>query len=376
MVPLLDIGFLQYGTFRFDVLYQSSMSGQVEWDRAKRAVKYVTWKLQVDGIVTDGISGGPIDAVFLNMRRQLTKPGQQLTYKGRGFGGQGQGATGGLVVNGPGKVQDVAWGPKPSLLNFKPLGNSCSAMVSWQVEFTIPECATANFTNTMLSFNWNGTLAYDSDSMCTYSVDGEFEIALNYGADDKVDNYRALSEPALPVGFRCMSRNFGYSDDKRNYAFSYVFQEMPVQGMPIGCTNATGHYSVKSDGSYRTTTGIWNANLSATYTIRPDFPRREAWLRFVGMWNTKLLALGYTRMGVVGAPLPVLGNSPPTREYAPGLQTTVFANLPPNARRYSALNLISGDEYNQMMVRSTPKWQGFPSRVSDSTREYISIAKL
>lgn len=289
MALLPDTGVLRYAGVQFDTLYHSRVSGQVQRDRANRATKYVDWQIQVDGLISS-FNGRSVDSEWVNLRRQLTQPGFALYYTGKGFGP--------LIVNAAGSpIQDVAFGPKPHLLDFTPLGNGLGTAISWQVETSIPECSQAKFANTLLAFNWNTSLSFDTDAYAKFTVSGEFEIALNFGDSDTVENYRAYTEPPIPIGFRATDRTFKISDDKRTFVFNYTYEEMPPMGLPLGATIATGNYSVRSAPG-ATLNNRWEASMSATYTIRPDWPRREAYIRFAGLMMGRINTLGYADSGV------------------------------------------------------------------------------
>lgn len=335
MIP--DTGEMTYGGVTFDALYHTTCNGVIEYDKAKRAVKYVRWTINLEGWIASD-NGRVIDDEWVNIRQTLSEPGQTLIYTGKGFGP--------LIVNGDGPIKDVNWGPKPKIINFTPLGSGRGSKITWQVEFAIPECATAKFTNTLLAFNWGTSLTFDIDGYCKYAVTGELEIAQTYGSRANVESYRALTEPFLPIGFRTTHRNFGISDDKRTFAFSYEYEELPPQGIPFGATSAEGNYSVRNKGDKPVIAGDWMVNLSASFTIRPDFPRREAWLRFIGMLVGRM---NQSRSGTAprsGGLAPNVGLFAPNRQTVPGLDSSAILPGPADAYARSQGLLVSAATLN------------------------------
>lgn len=303
---LIDTGTLTYNGVTFVTLWKSHVSGVCEYDKAKRAVKFVRWTIEVEGFVTlngsvrhgpaatPGSLPGTTDSILSVIRTALMQPGKGLTYTGKGFGP--------LKVNfvGPTSVWDVAWGPQPELLDFTPLGGP-SAMVKWKVEFCIPQCPGAAFTKTLLAFNWGATIDLAEDRYASLTMAGELEIAQTYGQQDDVMSWRSLTTPVLPVGFTMGASNESFSDDKRTFTWSYRYNEMPPFGMPFGATDATGRYKVRSTGG--TIYGSrWMCSLSATYNIRPDYPRREAWLRFLVLLTTRMRAARYSDVALIPTP--------------------------------------------------------------------------
>jgi hypothetical protein len=348
---LPDTGQLSYGQVTFDKLYHSDVSGACELDRAGRAVKYVKLLFKYDGVISKPL-GGPIDNLWASTIQQLTQPGQTFSYLGKGFGGP-NGAP--FIVNGKGSIKDVAWGPTPKLITFRPMGSGLAAAVQWNLEVTIPQCATAAFINTLLAFNYGTTLSFDSNGYCTYSVTGEFEIAQTYGNTDNIERYRSLSEPLLPVGFQSKRRSFITSDDKRTMRFDYSYEEMAPMGVPFGATDADGNYSVHNQPGHFVVSGKWVASLSASYTIRPDFPRREAWLRYLGLLFSRIIS---TRAASpAGGVLVNFANVAPARRYVPGVspaavlspQATALANGGTNG---GVENTLPAESLRQRILRS------------------------
>jgi len=288
-MSLADTGKLSYGGFEFDALYATRMNGGVEYDRAKRKPKYLKLVLEVDALVTaDGYfpnSTAPVTGIATVMDdilEKLTSPGGELLYEGKGFGGRG------LHVNGASPVKDVVWGPKPTLVTFQPLGSSLSANVTWRVETCIPYCRDSAFYNVLLAFNWTASLGFQSDRYMTYAIKGELEIAQPAsGPRVDLEQFRPLTEPPLgSLLFQPTRTEFNYNDDKRILTFDYAYDELAPGGLPTNCSKASGRYAVRSSSDAVVLNAKWIGSLAATYTVRPDAPRREAFYRFLSLYDS------------------------------------------------------------------------------------------
>ncbi len=314
-IPKLpDVGILQYGPVVFDVLKHTKMGAEFTKDSSKRTVKYVTYTLSVEGVVTipDGSPASSIDTQMVTLRQQLSTAGLPLRYTGRGFGS--------LLVNVPGgAVRDVAWGPQPEVMDFQPLGGGRSAMVKWQVKTSLPECSCPNMGRAgsiipgpglghLLESTWETNLRYDEDGYATVELSGTIEIPLTWlpngsrALSDIVDSYRLqyLNNPPTIDDFKVKDRSFKTSLDKRVMQWSYTYEEMAPMGIPAGCMKARGSYSVTPAKPFAMVK--WNNRLEATYTVRKDFPRRVAYLNFVTILMDRMGAARFATEPTVANP--------------------------------------------------------------------------
>lgn len=317
---LPDVGKLSYNGVTWSALYKSEVQGAIVEDNARRTTKLVEWTLTADGVVTLPAGALTTDAEFAALRRQLSVHGQILAYQGNGFGG--------LNVNGPNQVQDVAFGPVPTVISFLPQGAGRSALVKWQVVVRIPELMQsvlnskppqpfqspgfaalgltlgptqgppAVASGPVLQFNYECSVTFNADGYSGLSIRGTLEIPLNRDNPNSrdvsttVDDYRQrwLDINIDLTKFRIVSRNFGYSRDRRTLEFDFQAEELPPMGLPVGCTEARGRMSVRQfrGGSGRkipVLVGvIWAVTLSCTYTVAANFPRETAYYAFIALW--------------------------------------------------------------------------------------------
>src|SRR5262245_2851537 len=107
-------------------------------DQAGRAISHIVHSISLKTtIAADPDSPLTPDEQLEGIRTRLQQDGGALKFVDKGFGN--------FTVNtaapgAEGEARDVAWGPKPQLLRWKPLGNNQAAEVTWTVEVAVPEC--------------------------------------------------------------------------------------------------------------------------------------------------------------------------------------------------------------------------------------------
>lgn len=304
LAPLPDVGTLSYNGVTFSSLFRTTVNFVYVKDRAERTVKSVRYTLEATGMVTLEAGNTTIDNTFEDLRVLLSAQAGQLTYSGKGMGNP-------LVVNPPGieGIRDVAWGPKPELLHFQPLGASRSALVRWQVVFELAEFAAAAAPGglvalraigqpPLLQFNEDITITYDDDCYAGISIKGTAEMPLtrttqaNHNLTTTIDAYRQRFMTTVlnsidTTRMRITSRAFNVSRDKRTMEWEIAAQELPPMDLPMFCPSARGTYSMRPTKS---NPGLlpYICSLRATYTVRKDQPRRIAWWAFISLWQWKM----------------------------------------------------------------------------------------
>ncbi len=321
--PFPDVGQLAYNGVVFNCLFKSKVTGRAVKDMAVRTVKYVEWTIEVDGVVTLDTNQTTIDNQMTSIKFLLNQQAGILTYRGRGLGQ--------VVVNTPGgALRDVAWGPKPEVLDFQPLGASRSALVKWTVTTCLPvlkepkplpppgpaggvvvdtnlvigdlvaQDIPAPVLNTppVIQFNEETTISYDDEGYSTLSIKGTLEVPLTRNSvNDRsvpgtVDNFRHkfMDQVANNIDlrrFRIPKRTFNESRDKRTLEWEFVAEELPPMPLPPGAASARGRYTVRpfKDGP---SVLKWVCSLTCTYTIRADQPRWVAWWAFISLMKFRM----------------------------------------------------------------------------------------
>jgi hypothetical protein len=312
--PFVSVGSLKYNGCIFSPLFETTLSGNIVEDNARRTVKYVEYMLTVDGYVTLPDSDTTISPTMINLRNLLTAQGGQLTYLGRGFD---------LIVNTPGGIanassftvlaRDVAYGPVPKLIEFQPLGAGLSAKVKWQCKICLNEKLSASAPPQLLQFNCETRLSYGEDGFSSLSVRGTMEIPLTRShiatrtPTITVDDFRSQLDTRIFRGidlsvFRVTRREFNISRDKRTMEFDITAEEKPYMDLPPYCTLARGSFNVRPAKSGAGLAN-WLCTLRATYTVGNFWRRRTAWFNFLALLR---LRMSYAGWGNAAEALPSL----------------------------------------------------------------------
>lgn len=304
---LPDVGELSYNGCRFSPLFTSTLSAIAQKDAAGRTVKYLEVTLTVDGYVTLGSAqddqvalspGTSISSTMTTLAARLMAQGGTLVYRGRGFD-LVINAAGGLVVGGPGAQSitgsDVAWGPVPELIEFQPLGGGLSAKIQWRVKVHI---INTTGRGALLQFNTDTVVTYGEDGYSSLSIRGAMEIPLTRrGVNDHtvattVDAQRDRLDVYIfrtidLSRFRVVRRDYTISRDKRLMEFDIALEEKPYMDLPPGCTVAHGSYSVRP-AKQGAGLASWLCTLRATYTIRNDLSKNNAWYAFLALLRLRM----------------------------------------------------------------------------------------
>lgn len=341
---LADVGTLAYNGITFSSLYKSSINGKCVQDEGKRTIKLLQYTLEVEGVVTLEAGQATTDQTWTALRKQLSQQAGQLTYSAKGFGSftinpQGAQAGGGLAL------QDVAWGPTPEVIEFRPLGGSRSAFIKWTCEIHLPEVTSMQRiiktpgaqggagNGPVLQFNWGHELTYDDEGYSTYSIRGTLEIPLtrtiqqNRAVTATVDDFRKrwLDIQTDLTKFYVVRRHFDYTRDKRQVEWEFTCAELPSMGMPPGCTKATGTMSVRNTGGLtsgksKLALNMWTCSLRATYTVRRDQDQRVAYFAFLSL-------LWYRMNASRNAKITPLAQPAPPQQPNAGAASTVLSSL-------------------------------------------------
>jgi hypothetical protein len=279
-MPLLPAnGTLSYNGVTFDSLYRSKMVGTPVKDSARRTVTRMDWRLEVDGYITvdpeDASPDDTTDSRMDNIRLKLTEMAGILKYSNKGFGS--------FEINSgeAGAKEDVLWGPEPELLNFDPIGNTTSVKVSWACTIHLSECVVGN--NKITEFCYTVGYKVDADGYTTVTTSGHVDIAMtrrkqtDRSVPNSADYVLESICPEIPFGFRRTTKERTISENRNRIDFTFIDEELPPEGLPRGCTSATGRYTVRSALAG---TQKWNATLSASYTVARNLPRSRAWELF------------------------------------------------------------------------------------------------
>jgi hypothetical protein len=256
-------------------------------DAAGRTVARNAYSLKVKSWVYPSDNSASTQSDDLEaIRRRLTSYGGELRYQDKGFGD--------LTINVAGGQRDVVWGPKPSLLSWKPIGGNLAAEIIWQVEFHTMDCTNAVYRFWPMEFNYRVALTYDRSRLEHRRISGYLTIPQTRATQssrrltDSADNYYALLVPPVPVGFRREdeSREIDESKCRLDFSFSDVQLLMPL---PPGVEDCTIEHSQQNTKPHVMTQ--ISGSLSASYKMHLDWPLEQSYVYFKDLVNDRLKAI-------------------------------------------------------------------------------------
>jgi hypothetical protein len=244
-------------------------------DSAGRTVKYCVYTLTIRSVIAqiNQLIGQTTDTSMESLRKILTAYGGEFHYEAVGLGN--------LTINVPaggpgfgadGRARDVIWGPKPTLLKWKPMGQMACEIL-WVVEVAIPECDNASYQFALMEFCFKLNFDIDKSGYTKRTYQGFLRIpqtratANSRFLTDQADAYRERIEPAIPVGFQRASRSYTLSEDKCKLDFSIVDEELPPNVPPPGVVTASCSHSVSTT---QTAGYKWFSVLSGRYELARD----------------------------------------------------------------------------------------------------------
>lgn len=263
---------VKYNGYQFNGYSHVTISANMQYDDADRTVSYHRYKLHVDSTIYAEAGDANVGVTFRRIRQLLSKAGQSLIIEGEGFGD--------LFVNYlSGGASDVAFGPKPRILNWAPTGASNAVELTWECEFCIPTCeglGGVRFTG-VSAFNYSVSFRIDSLGYTTRTVSGYLEIAMTrngYSIPDTADAYRDMVKVEKPYNFT-RETTWSVSTDKRRAEFTIVDTEIQTpNAYPPGVVKIRANHHV---GWSRRDMARLPQVIRAQIIVSPNRPRGYAW---------------------------------------------------------------------------------------------------
>ena len=276
------VGTVSYGSVTFDGYISSRVNSRPVYDDSRRTVSYIDYEVTINAKLAAS-PGGTIDATMDTWRAVLLTPGLEFHYDAHGFGLTS------MSVNA-GTISDVAWGPAPQSLNFTPLNNT-AALVTWVVSVRIPACTSGGATRApaITAVNFETSWDINDEGLTTRSISGYLEIPLTRAAGGRTvlftaDQFRDKVTPTHLPGFTRQQR-FRLSQDKRRLEFNITDTELPWP-LPTGVVRGSAEFSISSDLSQGFVK--WRCTLNATFTMAANYPKGDAFNRFLLLLQRKL----------------------------------------------------------------------------------------
>lgn len=280
-----------YNGFTFPDRSDFKVSEEYRYDDAGVTIVATRFRLTVTSII---ISTDPSSDVYAGTsvqaaRQKLSQPGQELIIEHDGFGPT-------LDVNSYSSypVKDIAWGPKPRIIVWEPIGHTMSVEIVWEVEFEIPVCngtsERAKF-NGVAAHNYSVNFQFDKRGYTTRTINGYIEIALTRSSQlnrllqDSVDNYRDELIVPKPNNFH-REVSWNCSEDKRRADYTITDSEIDSPNVwPAGVVNIQAQHTLSWQ---RQLLGKFQQTLSAVIELAPDQPKERAWLIFKQLFTRRL----------------------------------------------------------------------------------------
>lgn len=263
------------------------------YDPSDRTIIGTRFHLRLQTIIVNEDATGAIGSQYAAKdyvhyaRQRISKAGQRLIIEHDGFGPKFD-----INAGGAGAIRDIAWGPKPRVVEWNPVGHTNSVEVTWEVEWMIPICdgsAPPSFTG-LSTFSYGISFDIDHRGYTTRTISGTIEIALSRYAGgrnlaDSVDNYRNRVNFQKPMNFERRA-SWQVSDDKRTANFTIVDAEIASpNAWPAGVVSINATHRA---GWQRSSIARIMNTISATIELSPNEHKSRAWMIFRGMVNKRI----------------------------------------------------------------------------------------
>ena len=275
---LTPLGMLTYNGFTFPSDTETTdVAIRPVYDASGRTVVSNTYRLAFRFRVT----GSPTDTQIVNLRRVLTHPGKPFVCRNRGLGD--------LSVNVNSR-RDVNWGPKPQELSFKYLGRDNACEVTWQVEFSAPDCQSATYSFAPMEFVYRLRFALDRSGYTTRTYSGHVKVPLTRFAgrdrfpNDSADAYRDKVYPPLMPGFRRIPGEWELSEDRTTLTFTIVDEQMPPTVPGPDIVDCSASHTVESSGGLQK----WNWTIEGEYEVARGKDKGAAINSFVRLYKDRV----------------------------------------------------------------------------------------
>lgn len=267
MTSLPATGVVSYNGVEFGPMTQTlGIDATPVYDQAGRTVVYIVYKITIKTYLQ---ASGGLDDTLDELRKRLLAPAAELHYDDKGFGAVS------LSVNA-GDIKDVMWGPRPTMLSWKPLGDDKAAEIVWAVEVAIPECDNAKYAFRPMEFNFRVQFAVDEAGYTRRTYSGHLRIpqtrrtARSRRLSDSADKYRDQVVPKLPEGFRRTTRTWDVDESKCKLTFQIVDEQMGQSIPPPGVVRVEASEAIQSLDKIPSVGVRWACVLNADYELARD----------------------------------------------------------------------------------------------------------
>lgn len=283
---LTGTGDLTYNGIKFPVQISATISLQPVYDAADRGVKYTRHLFSITAIFHDELLPhvpGTLDSDLPLVLEKLQQPGGILIFASKGFGAN-------YTLNTA--IQDVAFGPKPRVLEWTPVGNNKSVRLRWQCEVAVLPCVDlvpAVYKNRPISVTYTYTWSLDEAGLTQRTTTGTIEAVgtRTIALDDppgkvelSADDFRSSFLLGVPLGYTRSRQDYNLSPDHRILTFTIVDTEIPSDNPYYpGILRPSVRVSVGNIGGEISMLN-WNMTISGSISTAMGVPRWYAWVAY------------------------------------------------------------------------------------------------
>ncbi len=279
-------GILSYNGYQFSPRSHITVRSEIVYDDADRTTMYNRHVISVSEIVTPSSGQATTGDRMSDIRSRLSSAGKALIFRGKGFGID-------LAVNvDPSGVRDVAFGPKPRISTWEPIGHNQAAMMTWECEVNLPCCEESLLAQGLASLNFDMAFAIDERGFTTRTVSGSWTIAMTRaGGNDRLidktaDAFRNSINIDKPANFQRLSQNYQLSQDKRRMDFAIVDKEIEARNAwPAGVLNIQARHETSYS---RRQMGKFPNTIQMRCALTIDQPASRAWEIFAALCTQRL----------------------------------------------------------------------------------------
>lgn len=278
MTIMANAATVVYNGYAFDGATKIKIRCEPVYDDSDRVVTMHHYTVNIVGVIAGDIAGATTEPEMQQIRALLTKASMPLMVFQAGFYD--------LIVNQAGGVTDCAFGPKPRMVSWTPIGASHAAEFEWECETWIAFCDDGTDPVGPIVLVYGAEFALDVRGLTTRTLAGYLEIALNrtvpggQAIPHVVDEWRERIDAAIPERFHRTTQNFKISLDKRRLDFSVVDQEIAENNpYPEGAAKVEGRHRVgwtrRAGGA-----GRLRNTISINIELAPNQPLLNAYAIF------------------------------------------------------------------------------------------------
>lgn len=259
------------------------ISSRPEMDDAARTIKYVVYSVDLEAVLASGNAGTA--TTVAQYQQLLQQPAGRLQISNTGF----------FELDTQLFNADVRFGPHPTLLAWEPLGAHLAARVHWQCDVALSPCVLGELNVTypgipggtaqLAAFNYVVEWELDTSGLSTRSVSGYLEAWLDRVGQSRLtsrtaDDYRALINVPVPLGFRRTRQNYRLSPDRRRLDFAIADTEIDSENpLANGAVDMRMRHRLSSSMEKGFTE--WDGEISGSIRMRPGVDQSLSWSIFV-----------------------------------------------------------------------------------------------